>query len=61
MVFKQFLEAHPEHNEADEDNRVEWVFEDYKEANKLRNSSSRLKDSEDDETWRGVPKVSFLF
>jgi hypothetical protein len=58
MIFKAWLEEHPENHEADPDNPQDWVFEEWKEANKLRNSSSRLK--LEDDTWDGVPRVSFL-
>ena len=61
MTFKKFLEAHPEQHHADEDNAVDWVFEDWKDTNKLRNSSSRLDKADDDATWVGVPKVSFFW
>lgn len=59
MVFKKFLEDHPEYHHYDDENPVDWVFEDWMEAHKLRNSSSRLEKPDEDATWAGVPQVSY--
>jgi len=56
MIFKRFLEDNPDQRHANPDNPFDWVFEDFKEAHKLRNSSSRLKDPDDDATWRDCPQ-----
>jgi len=59
MIFKEFLEKYPEQHHADEENPADWVFTDWMESKKLRNSSSRLENPDDDNTWEGVPQVSF--
>jgi len=58
MTFKAYLEAHPDRHHFNDDNPEDWVFEDWKDVVKLRNSSSRLENPESDATWVGVPQVS---
>ena len=64
-IFKDWLVANPdaagpapEEDEEDDDEDRPWNFEAFKGEHKLTDSSRRIKNAEEDETWVGVPVVS---
>jgi hypothetical protein len=58
MIFKAWLEANPHNRAADAEHPVDWVFDDWMQANKLTDSARRLAKPEDEATWAHVPVVS---
>ena len=57
-AFAAWLAANPSQHVANPDDPQDWVFEDWLDSYKLKDSSRRIKDAQDDETWEGVPGVS---
>jgi len=58
MIFKAWLEANPHNRATDAEHPVDWVFDDWMQANKLTDSARRLAKPEDEATWAHVPVVS---
>jgi len=60
-VFRHFLITHPESLEASPNDPMGdgiWRFPAWLAKHGLTDSSRRIKDSDKEDTWEGVPQVS---